>query len=293
MSTRTIASLIDEAAAALQDAGIPEPRREASSLMEFTLERGRSFVIAHPDHEPNSSQTAAFLDFVARRARREPFHYITGEKEFYGLIFRVSPAVLIPRPETEMLVEQAVNLMAGTARPRFCEVGVGSGCISIAVLANVNVKRATAVGLEISDAAIDIARENAERLNVAERFEIRRSDVFDGLEDAEKFDLIVSNPPYVPAADIAGLQPEVRDHEPTHALTDGGDGLSVIKRIVAEAPKFLAPGGALLIEIGIGQADAVARLFQVDTWLPPELVNDLQHIPRTVSARLAEIGETS
>ncbi len=279
-----IATLLAAGADVLQRAGIDEPRRESSSLLEFALGRDRTFIIAHPEFDPGDEVQCRFLGFVDRRSAGEPFHYIKGSKEFYGLDFEVSPAVLIPRPETEMLVERSLHFLENHDRPRFCEVGVGSGCISIAVLANE--PRATAVGLEISEAAMEVAAKNASRYSVSARFELRRSDVFGGLRASEKFDLIVSNPPYIPAADVAFLQPEVRDHEPHAALTDGSDGLSVIRRIVSVAPGHLIPGGLLAFEIGIGQLTAVEGMFASAVWSDIAVQTDLQGIPRTVAATL-------
>lgn len=281
---KTIASLLDSGAEELHRAGIPEPRREASSLLEFTLARGRTFLFAHPEYQTDASSASRYLGYISRRAAGEPFHYITGKKEFYGLDLAVSPAVLIPRPETEMLVERAIGLLNTQAHPSFCEVGIGSGCISIAILANV--PAATAVGLEVSAEAIEIAQANADANGVASRFEIRESDIFSSLADDERFGLIVSNPPYIPAADIPGLQSEVRDHEPRTALTDGADGLSIIRRLVSEAPRYLQAGGTLMFEFGIGQAAEVQGMFPAQIWHPPVIERDLQGIPRMAAADL-------
>ncbi len=279
-----IAAIIAAAAAELENAGIPDARREAASLFEYTLGRDRAFIIAHPEYVPNENEMQRFSTFVERRMNREPFHYITGTKEFYGLQFEVSPAVLIPRPETEMLVERGIEFLKARPEPRICEVGVGSGCITIALLKYL--PSASAVGLELSDAAIEVARKNAVRHKVDGRFEIRRSDVFDGLIGGEQFDLIVSNPPYIPANDITGLQLEVRDHEPANALTDGGDGLSIIRRILEEAAGLLRSGGHVLIEIGAGQKEKVAEIAAAGPWASFRFENDLQGISRVLIARL-------
>jgi release factor glutamine methyltransferase len=254
--------------------------------LEFALGRARSFIIAHPEYQPDAASASRYREYVARRAGGEPFHYIKGAKEFYGLDFIVSPAVLIPRPETEMLVDRAMGLLSALTRPRFCEVGVGSGCISIAILAHV--PEARAVGLEVSAQAIDIARANADANGVSARFDLRRSDIFASLRDDERFDLIVSNPPYIPAADLAGLQREVRDHEPRIALTDGADGLSIIRRLVDDAPRFLDPGGSLMFEFGMGQAEEVQAMFSPKLWRPAAVENDVQGIPRMVVADLGK-----
>jgi release factor glutamine methyltransferase len=279
-----IATMIDAGAELLSNAGIPEPRREASSLLQHAIGRDRAFLLAHPEHTPDGEHTSRYRGLLARRAQREPFHYITGIKEFFGLEFAVSPAVLIPRPETERLVERGIEILSGVDKPRFCEVGVGSGCISIALL--VSLPGASAVGLEISGDALAAASANGRRHRVGDRLELRPSDIFAAVGPGEKFDLIVSNPPYVPAAAIEGLQPEVRDHEPRSALTDGADGLSIIRKIVAESPDFLEPGASLLFEFGFDQARQVRALFSPDLWASVRFEDDLQGIPRIAEATL-------
>lgn len=280
----SVSELIKLAAAELGAAGIADPRREASSLLSFAISRDRTFIIAHPEFEVPADDLSRFHAIVARRAAREPLQYIIGRQEFYGLEFDVEPGVLIPRPETEILVEKAIEFLANVSKPVFCEVGLGSGCISAAILANV--PEATGVGLEISPAAIAIAGRNARKLGIASRLEIRRSDVFAALDEEDRFDAIVSNPPYVPLADIAGLQPEVRDHEPLTSLSDGRDGLSIVRRIVTGAPRHLKPGGLLLVEIGFSQSATVAAMLDRTSWGEPEFLNDLQGIPRILCARL-------
>lgn len=278
-----IKDIIYQAAEFLKQNGIAEPRREASSLLAFALGKDRTFLLTHDDDELSAGETAHFQTLLQRRAAREPFQYITGRQEFYGLDFAVAPGVLIPRPETEIIVENALEILNALENPRFCEVGVGSGCISVAIL--FNVAAAAAVGLDVSEKALEVSRRNAETHHVSARLELKKSDVFAALGD-EKFDLIVSNPPYIPHADIAGLQAEVRDFEPLNALTDGGDGLSIIEAIVSAAPRHLNGGGFLLLEIGFGQAQAVESLFAARFWQTVEILPDLQEIPRTVRAQV-------
>lgn len=279
-----IDSLLKAGAETLTSAGIPEPRREAAALLAWAMKKDRAFLIAHPELIPPEDEAVLYLEYLTRRATREPFHYITGTKEFYGLDFNVSPAVLIPRPETEMLVEDALDFLDGRENARFCEVGVGSGCISIAILANS--AKAKAVGLEISEEAIEVARVNAAKHKVTDRFEVRRSDVFEALDQDERFDLIVSNPPYIPAAEFETLDAGVRDFEPPHALTDGGDGLSIIRQIINNSPEFLNANGRLSLEIGHDQADRVIQFFDADIWQNVEGQKDFQGIRRVVSAIL-------
>ncbi len=286
-----IAETLRNAAEILRESGIAEPRREAALLLAFSLEKDKVFLVAHDDYEVSGEENTKFQSFLSRRASREPFEYITGSQEFYRLDFFVKPDVLIPRPETELIVENAIEILREIEKPRFCEVGTGSGCISVSILHEA--KTATAIGLDISPKALEIARRNADANGVSERFELKHSDVFDALkneknEKNEKFDLIVSNPPYVPFGDLAGLQPEVRDHEPQIALTDGGDGLSIIKKIIADSPQCLKPNGFLLIETGHGQATEVLRMFQPKIWKNVEVLPDLQGIQRTVKAQFAD-----
>jgi len=276
-----ISESLKNAAAILTGGEIAEAVREAKSLLAFALNVNQTFLIAHSEYELSIEEEKRFRDFVSRRARREPFQYIVGKQEFCGLDFAVTKDVLIPRPETAMLVETAIEILEDDAR--FCEVGIGSGCISVSILHVV--KTATAIGLDISERALDVARENSETHRVAERLELKISNIFENLP-AEKFDLIVSNPPYIPAGDVETLQAEVRDYEPLDALTDGGDGLSIVKKIIADAPEFLKPDGFLLMEIGFNQANQVKEMFDENLWRVVEILPDLQRIPRTVRAQI-------
>ena len=263
--------------------GVAEPRREAASLVMLALGKDKTFLYSHPDHVMTDTEASTFESLLDRRAAREPLQYISGVQEFYGLEFEVTPDVLIPRPETEMVVEHAIEMLKPRTSKRLCEVGIGSGCISISIL--YHLPEATAVGLDVSISAIKVARRNSEKFGVRERLLLFQSDVFaDSPED--RFDMIVSNPPYVPAIDIDGLQPEVRDFEPHLALSDGQDGLSIIKRIVDQSPQFLVSGGFLLMEIGFKQSPLVVGMFGPDKWKRPELFPDLQGIPRLVCSEL-------
>lgn len=271
------------AAVKLDESGVIEPGREAAGLLAFTLGRDRTFLIAHPEYELSDAETDRYTDVIARRACREPYQYIVGIREFYGLDFNVTPAVLIPRPETELLVEKTIEIIGRLKNPRFLEIGVGSGCISVSVLKNV--PSATAIGVDIAENALAIACGNAEMHGVAGRMDLRISDVYDVIS-GDRFDAILSNPPYVPVADLAGLQPEVRDFEPHTALTDGGDGLGMIRRIVAGASERLLPGGLLMIEFGFGQSKSVLSMYDRDTWKTVEVASDMQGIPRIVISEL-------
>jgi release factor glutamine methyltransferase len=257
-------------------------------LLTLATRQDKTFLIAHPEYELSAEEEARLQSFLARRARHEPFQYISGKQEFYGLDFTLTPDVLIPRPETELIVEAAIEILRGKENPQLCEVGIGSGCISVAILHGV--KTATATGLDISEKVLRVAEKNAEKNEVLERLELEISDVFEVLT-TQKFDLIVSNPPYVPREDFASLQAEVRDFEPTVALTDGKNGLSIIEKIIVGSPKFLKPAGFLLMEIGFNQAAKVREMFDRSVWPTLDILPDLQGIPRMVKAERGE-GET-
>lgn len=280
-----IAQALHDAAALLRAAGIVDARPDARVLLTHTLACDHAFLIAHSEEEITPAALALFRERLARRAAGEPVQYITGRQEFYGLDFEVSPAVLIPRPETELLVEVALELLRETHAPLLCDVGTGSGCIPVALL---NERRdARACGLDISTDALAVAARNAARHAVSERLTLRVSDCFDALDPSgQPFTLITSNPPYIPARDIPQLQREVREHEPRIALTpgddEGGDGLSIIRRLIKDAPRFLVGGGHLLLEIGYGQHETIASLVDSNIWASLDIRRDLQGIPRTV-----------
>lgn len=280
MTRTTIKSVLAMAARRFAEAGIEAPRREAATLLSFTLARSSAFLIAHPEYELSDEERSTFLESVARRAAREPYHYITGTKEFYGLEFNVGPGVLIPRPETELLVEEAIEVLSAHAAPEFLEVGVGSGCISISILHGLPNARAT--GIEVSECAFAIAAQNAAHHNVEDRFDLRLGDLYRGVNGP--FDMIASNPPYIPDTELSTLQADVRDHEPHIALFGGNDGLAVVRQLIDGAPKLLNSTGAILFEIGAGQSERVKDMFTGDIWRSVEFIRDLQGIPRVSKA---------
>jgi release factor glutamine methyltransferase len=277
-----ISEALKSATEVLRESQISDAAREAKSLLAFVLNRNQTFLVAHAEYELSFDEEKRFRDYVTRRARREPFQYIVGRQEFCGLDFSVTKDVLIPRPETEMIVEAAIEILRAKANSAFCEIGIGSGCIAISILHQV--ESASAIGADISEKALAVAGRNSARHRVSERLELRISNVFANLPN-KKFDLIVSNPPYIPRDDIKNLQAEVREFEPLAALTDGTDGLSIIEKIIADAPRFLKPDGFLLMEIGINQAVAVKALFDNKLWRGVEITPDFQTIPRMVKAR--------
>ena len=284
-SSVTVAGALAEGAEVLRAGGVPDARREAATLLAATVGRDRAFLIAHDEDVLSPDVLSTYRERTRRRASGEPSQYVTGRQEFYGLNFEVGPAVLIPRPETELLVEAALELLKDTQTPALCDVGTGSGCIPVAMLRGREEARAVAV--DISLRALRVAARNAARHGVRERLALVASDCFAALEpDAHEFDMIVSNPPYVAEDDLAGLQREVRDYEPRVALTPGGDCLRLIRRLVTDSPRFLKPGGHLLFEIGFNQHEAVWQLIDPKVWTTLDIHRDLQGIPRTVALRL-------
>lgn len=283
--TLSIAEAVREAAEALRLSGVPEARREAASLLSHSIARDHTFLLTHPEHTLAPSDISRLRSLVERRAAGEPLQYITGRQEFYGLEFEVTPDVLIPRPETELLVETALHLLdTGDVPPLVCDVGTGTGCISIAILHER--AEARAAGLDISTRALRVAARNAARHGVCARLKLIASDCFAALDFTQpRFTMIVSNPPYVAEDALAGLQREVRDYEPRVALTPGGDGLRIIRRLLEDAPRLLLQGGHLLLEIGFDQHAAINELIDARVWTLLDIHRDLQGIPRIVALR--------
>jgi release factor glutamine methyltransferase len=273
----SIGEALTRAAKALNSAGVPEARREAGSLLSFILTTDRTFLISHSEDQLSDDALRRFQEGVERRADGEPLQYITGVQDFFGREFRVTPDVLIPRPETELLVEAAIELVGD--KTSICDVGTGSGCIAVTLLCELHSARAVAV--DKSAPALEIAKLNAREHAVSDRIHFAISDCFSALDaDEYQFDMVVSNPPYVSAEMIGGLQREVREHEPLLALSPGADGLSVIRRLIVEAPAFIKSEGYLIMEIGFDQGEAVKDLVDEGAWHLREIRPDLQGIPR-------------
>src|ERR1043165_325200 len=229
----SIGKSIAEATAVLQAAQITDPRMQAVSLLMHALNVDRAFLIAHPERELGQDEARRFQQFVTRRARREPLQYITGVQEFFNLPFEVTPDVLIPRPETELIVESALDLLKTADAPLIADVGTGTGCIAISLLHESPTARA--LGLDVSSKALAVAHRNAERHGVLGRFLLAQADALSAFPQQPIFSAIVSNPPYIPAKEIDSLQPEVRDYEPVSALVAGEDGLSHIRVLLRGA----------------------------------------------------------
>lgn len=275
---------VADARARLRDAGLSSKGAEldARLLAQFVLEWSAERFITC-GHDPAPRDFAARYDaLVERRLGREPLAYIVGQQEFWGLPFEVSPAVLIPRHETELIVEVALELFPEPDRSvKAADLGTGSGCLAVALATERTAARIIAT--DISSTALAVARQNAARHGVADRIQFRLADLLDGLE--ESFDVIACNPPYVAERDKRGLQPEVRDHEPDVALYGGADGFHLVERLVHGAPIHLRAGGYLLFEFGLGQDERIESLIAgTDGLRLLDLRRDLQGIARTAVA---------
>jgi len=261
-----------------QLAELPQGRRDAQLLLLRVLERDAAWLLTHPEAPLSEAQLRLYDEWIARRARQEPVQYILGEQEFYGLRLQVNGDVLIPRPETEHVVEAVLDRVAQDAPVRLCDVGTGSGAIAIALAHALPLAAVTAV--DLSPAALAVARENAARHGVAERVRFVASDLLAAVT-GERFDGVVSNPPYV--SDDEVLETQVREYEPHSALFAGPTGLEVYRRLIPEARTVLLEGAWLVMEIGLGQRDAVAEWLA--DWDGVAFRADLQGIPRVAIAR--------
>lgn len=259
---------------------------DAELLLLRVLGRDRAWLLTHADELLSGEQSMRYEAWVSRRARQEPVQYIVGEQEFYGLTMRVTPDVLIPRPETEHLVEATVERTPRDKSVEIADVGTGSGAIAVALAHALPLAHVTAI--DVSSAALEVARENARRHGVAERVRLVESDLLDAMP-GEQFFAVAANPPYV--AEGEELEPQVRDYEPRAALYAGPTGLEVYRRLIPQAWEALVPGGWLLMEIGHGQRDSVAELLLPGglghAWQEVTFVPDLQEIPRVAIARRA------
>ncbi|NYF78441.1 peptide chain release factor N(5)-glutamine methyltransferase [Granulicella arctica] len=253
--------------------------RDAELLLLNELSITRASLLAHPDRELTPPEQLRYKASLTRRLANEPIQYILGQQEFYGLPLHVTPAVLIPRPETEHLVETVLHRSPKDQPLRILDIGTGSGAIAIALATHLPQAQITAV--DLSPAALAIAQENAQTHAVSQRIRLLQSDLLSAVA-GERFDVIVSNPPYIPAADRASLHPEVRDYEPEQALFAGQAGLDIYQRLIPVAYDALVPGGLLALEIGCGQREAIADLLS--GWHGVSFVDDLQGIPRVAIA---------
>jgi len=261
-------------------AGGPHPERahrDAELLLLDAARLDRATLLARWEEGLDEPSAARYSVHLERRLAGEPMQYILGETEFYGLPFRVTPDVIIPRPETEHIVEKVLDLAARFPNPRIVDIGTGSGAIAVALAHKL--PQAAVTAIDLSAPALAVAKENAERNEVAGRIRLLEGDLLAPVA-GERFDLVVSNPPYVPEGDRETLSVEVRDHEPGVALFAGSDGLEVYRRLMPAAFAALAPGGFVALEIGFGQAEVIGGMLAGSGFCEIEFVSDLQGIPR-------------
>ncbi len=290
--------------ARLRDAEVPSYTLAAELLLLHVVGRDRTWLYSHPEDEITSAQEHRFLSLVERRTAGEPTQYLTGKQEFWGLEFEVTPDVLIPRPETEHVIEVALDrlavreIRAGRKQTlsgeglRIADIGTGSGCIAVALAKDL--PGAKFLATDISPAALEVAQRNAARHNFADQIEFRHADLLNGVTSPDielRFDLIASNPPYISRREAPTLQREVRDHEPEVALYGGEEGYELYAALVTQSAAHLNPGGIVVLELGHDSLPAVQPLFDTPDWTRVGVTNDLAGIPRVIAAeRTAPIG---
>ena len=284
----TLRLALDAAEKVLAEGAHPErARRDTETLLLHALktnvpDANLAWLIAHEDEPLAADAAGPFCDLIERRLAGEPIQYITGEAEFYGLPFHVNRDVLIPRPETEHLVEKVMALAAEFVRPKIVDVGTGSGAIAVALAHALPFAEITAT--DISADALAVAKANAARNGVADRVRFFKGDLLEAVA-GEHFDIVISNPPYVPESDRTTLDVEVRDYEPAQALFAGEDGLQIYRRLIPAAFDALVPGGYLALEIGYGQRAGIEALLVREGFAGIEFIPDLQGIARVAVAR--------
>ncbi|HJZ93309.1 MAG TPA: peptide chain release factor N(5)-glutamine methyltransferase [Gemmataceae bacterium] len=278
----TVRRLLEWTEDFLRKKGVEAPRLEAQILLAHALGCKKIDLYVRHEEEPPEDKRATFRDMIKKRAEGMPVAYLVGYRDFYSLDFAVTPAVLIPRPETETLVMEALRVVKAIDAPRVLDVGTGSGCIAVTIARQHKTARVTAT--DLSADALAVAGTNAQRHGVTDRVTFVQGDLFAPVSQGA-FDLVVSNPPYIARAEFAALDAGVRDFEPRSALDGGIDGLDYYRRIANEVPRALRPGGTVLVEIGLTQEPAVRDLFAAQLE-PGPTFKDRAGRPRVVSARL-------
>jgi release factor glutamine methyltransferase len=279
----TIEELLNKAQQELTEAKIDTPRLDAEILLARILEKPRTYLMTWPEREVESEAAQKFQTWMGRRLNCEPVAYILGDQEFYGHLFKVSPAVLIPRPETEHLVEKALDWCRAKElkTPKILDLCTGSGCVGLTVA--LEIPGAEVTLSELSPEAKSVALQNRDDHGLQGRVQVLEGDLFEPINPGQSFDLILANPPYVEESYLDQMQKDVRDYEPHLALFAPEDGLSLIRRIIAQSPGFLKPGGLLALEIGAGQSGRVNALWG-QSWKSSGIIKDLSGHDRTVYA---------
>lgn len=284
----TIAEALKYASSELAKNKISDAELESEYLLTGLLGVKRHELFLSKDKLLGAAETARFMEFIKRRCEKEPAQYILGEAEFRGLVFKVTRDTLIPRPETELLADEAISVLkCGPAEPVIFDICTGSGCIAVTVAKELRGCRVYAT--DISSSALDVAEQNAKRHGVENMVEFLEGDLFEplsGLGLEGKAHAILSNPPYIADSDISSLQIEVRDYEPLNALKGGPDGLQFFRRIISDSPTYLAGGGFLLMEMGYGQARSVADIAEANgSFEKAEVIRDYSGIERIIKLR--------
>jgi len=281
----TVLEVIQKSTEFLARKGVESPRLQIELLLAHVLRMPRLKLYLSFDRELTEAELATLRELVMRRGNREPLQHLVGTVSFCGYEIAVNRDVFIPRPETELLAEQCWIWLdqSGIESPAVLDVGTGSGCVAIALALRCPAARLTAV--DISEAALVVARSNAARHGVEDRITFVCGDAFSAISKGTRFDLIVSNPPYIPTEEISRLQPEVRDYDPRIALDGGADGLGFIRRLAVEAADYISPEGRLMIEFGDGQAELVRGIFGSAGWNVEDVKVDDHGCPRILVAR--------
>lgn len=282
----TVLEGIQKSAEFLAKKAVESPRLQAELLLAHVLRLERMKLYLNFERALTPAEVDRLRELVRRRGQREPLQHIVGSTSFCGLEIAVNRHVLVPRPETELLAEAGWKFLS-TFNPQpstALDFGTGSGCIAIALAAKT--PGATIQALDNSPEALVVARQNAARHGVEHQIQFVSGDGFAALSAGSRFDLIISNPPYVPGAEIESLEPEVRDHDPRGALDGGPDGLDFFRRFAAEAQPLLNPGGRLMLEFGDGQADAIQKIFETQNWIVEHVLPDYTQRPRILTARI-------
>ncbi|OUO40149.1 protein-(glutamine-N5) methyltransferase, release factor-specific [Megamonas hypermegale] len=277
----TISSLLNWTVNYFKSKNIQSARLDAEVLLSHVLRQERIYLYVHFDEPMEQNELSKFREYVKKRAQHVPIAYIIGEREFMGLPFKVTKDTLIPRPDTEILVENVLNNVDKDKEIEIVDIGTGSGAIILSLL--VNLPKAQGKTVDISSKAIEVAKENAVNLQVNDRCEFFVGDLFAPL-NGNKFDLIVSNPPYIPQKDIATLEDDVKEYEPVSALTDGGDGLSYYRRLLSEGKAYIKENGFIALEIGIYQSEDVKQIAMDNGWKNIKIIKDYAGIDRVVLA---------
>jgi release factor glutamine methyltransferase len=279
----TVLEVIQRSTEFLQGRGVDSPRLQVELMLAHVLKVPRLRLYLNFDRQLTEGEVGQLRDMVKRRGQREPLQHILGSTSFCGIEIQCTREALIPRPETELLAERGWQFLAAIPNARALEIGTGTGCIAIALV--MNALAAHVVTVDVSAEALALARENAQRLGVADRITFVQGDALGAVPTGAPFHLLISNPPYVAAAEIDSLQVEVRDFDPRLALDGGADGLNFYRQLARDGARFLTSGGRLMVEFGDGQETELQNLFSAEKWVVEEIVADYSARPRILVAR--------